>query len=100
MTGEISLQVWCCRLAASRKVVAAAAAGLARVMLRRRVTGATSMKSPQGAREVLQFVWLERVDDAIAEALEEVASWPWLRNDLTSETILDRLPGFGLGCIG
>ena len=25
---------------------------------------------PQGARDKLQFVWLERVDDAIAAALE------------------------------
>jgi len=38
---------------------------------------------PQGAREKLQFVWLERVDDAIAEALEEsspaavAAQWRW-----------------------
>jgi len=41
---------------------------------------------PQGAREKLQFVWLERVDDAIAEALEESRPRPWLRNDS-----LDRL---------
>jgi ATP-dependent Lon protease len=26
---------------------------------------------PQGARDRLEFVWLERVDDAIAGALEE-----------------------------
>lgn len=25
---------------------------------------------PKGARESLQFIWLERVDDAVAEALE------------------------------
>jgi ATP-dependent Lon protease len=25
---------------------------------------------PQGARDKLEFVWLERVDDAIAEAFE------------------------------
>ena len=31
---------------------------------------------PQGAREKLQFVWLERVDDAIAEALEESSPRP------------------------
>jgi ATP-dependent Lon protease len=26
---------------------------------------------PQGARDKLEFIWLDRVDDAIAEALEE-----------------------------
>jgi len=26
---------------------------------------------PQGARDKLKFVWLEHVDDAVAEALEE-----------------------------
>jgi ATP-dependent Lon protease len=26
---------------------------------------------PQGARDKLEFIWLERVDDAIAAALEE-----------------------------
>jgi ATP-dependent Lon protease len=26
---------------------------------------------PQGARDRLEFIWLERVDDAIAAALEE-----------------------------
>ena len=31
---------------------------------------------PQGAREKLQFVWLERVDVAIAEALEESSPRP------------------------
>jgi ATP-dependent Lon protease len=52
------------------KVVAAAAAGLSRVMLPAR-NRRDFDDIPQGARDKLKFVWLERVDDAIAEVLEE-----------------------------
>jgi ATP-dependent Lon protease len=52
------------------KVVAAAAAGLTRVMLPAR-NRRDFDDIPQGARDKLKFVWLERVDDAIAEVLEE-----------------------------
>jgi ATP-dependent Lon protease len=52
------------------KVVAAAAAGLSRVMLPAR-NRRDFDEIPQGARDKLKFVWLERVDDAIAEVLEE-----------------------------
>ena len=51
------------------KVVAAAAAGLTRVLLPAR-NRRDFDDIPLGARNRLEFVWLERVDDAIAEALE------------------------------
>jgi len=71
MTGEISLRGLVLPVGGIKeKVVAAAAAGLTRVMLPAR-NRRDFEEIPQGAREKLQFVWLERVDEAIAEALEE-----------------------------
>ena len=71
MTGEISLRGLVLPVGGIKeKVVAAAAAGLTRVMLPAR-NRRDFDEIPQGAREKLQFVWLERVDDAIAEALEQ-----------------------------
>jgi ATP-dependent Lon protease len=71
MTGEISLRGLVLPVGGIKeKVVAAAAAGLTRVMLPAR-NRRDFDEIPQGAREMLQFVWLERVDDAIAAALEE-----------------------------
>ncbi len=71
MTGEISLRGLVLPVGGIKeKVVAAAAAGLTRVMLPAR-NRRDFDEIPQGPREKLQFVWLERVDDAIAEALEE-----------------------------
>ncbi len=71
MTGEISLRGLVLPVGGIKeKVVAAAAAGLTRVMLPAR-NRRDFDEIPQGAREKLQFVWLERVDDAIAEVLEE-----------------------------
>src|SRR5262249_1181658 len=52
------------------KVVAAAAAGLTRVMLPAR-NRRDYDDIPQGAREKLEFIWLEQVDDAVANALAE-----------------------------
>jgi len=73
MTGEISLRGLVLPVGGIKeKVVAAAAAGLTRVMLPAR-NRRDFDEIPQGARDKLQFVWLERVDDAIAEALEEAA---------------------------
>jgi ATP-dependent Lon protease len=46
------------------KVVAAAAAGLKRVMLPAR-NRRDFDDIPRGAREQLEFIWLERVDDAV-----------------------------------
>ena len=70
MTGEISLRGLVLPVGGIKeKVVAAARAGLTRVML-----PARNRKDyddiPEEARKVLEFVWLERVDDAVAAALE------------------------------
>ncbi len=71
MTGEISLRGLVLPVGGIKeKVVAAAAAGLTRVMLPAR-NRRDFDDIPQGARDKLEFIWLERVDDAIAEALEE-----------------------------
>ena len=71
MTGEISLRGLVLPVGGIKeKVVAAAAAGLSRVMLPAR-NRRDFDDIPQGARDKLKFVWLERVDDAIAEVLEE-----------------------------
>jgi ATP-dependent Lon protease len=74
MTGEISLRGLVLPVGGIKeKVVAAAAAGLTRVMLPAR-NRRDFDEIPQGARDRLEFVWLERVDDAIAAALEKRAS--------------------------
>ena len=71
MTGEISLRGLVLPVGGIKeKVVAAAAAGLTRVMLPAR-NRRDFDDIPQGARDKLQFIWLERVDDAVAAALEE-----------------------------
>ena len=73
MTGEISLRGLVLPVGGIKeKVVAAAAAGLTRVMLPAR-NRRDFDDIPQGARDKLEFVWLERVDDAIAAALEGTA---------------------------
>ncbi|MGY3621049.1 endopeptidase La [Bradyrhizobium sp. USDA 10063] len=70
MTGEISLRGLVLPVGGIKeKVVAAAAAGLTRVMLPAR-NRRDYDDIPQGARDKLEFIWLERVDDAIAQALE------------------------------
>ncbi|MBB3772639.1 ATP-dependent Lon protease [Angulomicrobium tetraedrale] len=70
MTGEISLRGLVLPVGGIKeKVVAAARAGLTRVMLPAR-NRRDYEDIPQDARERLDFVWLERVDDAIANALE------------------------------
>jgi ATP-dependent Lon protease len=71
MTGEISLRGLVLPVGGIKeKVVAAAAAGLTRVMLPAR-NRRDFDDIPQGAREKLEFIWLDRVDDAIARALCE-----------------------------
>jgi ATP-dependent Lon protease len=71
MTGEISLRGLVLPVGGIKeKVVAAAAAGLTRVMLPAR-NRRDFEEIPQGARDKLEFVWLERVDDAVLAALEE-----------------------------
>jgi ATP-dependent Lon protease len=71
MTGEISLRGLVLPVGGIKeKVVAAAAAGLTRVMLPAR-NRRDYDEIPLGARNKLEFIWLERVDDAIAAVLEE-----------------------------
>jgi ATP-dependent Lon protease len=71
MTGEISLRGLVLPVGGIKeKVVAAAAAGLTRVMLPAR-NRRDFDEIPQGARDKLEFIWLERVDDAVAAAFEE-----------------------------
>ncbi|MGY8682254.1 endopeptidase La [Bradyrhizobium sp. UFLA05-153] len=70
MTGEISLRGLVLPVGGIKeKVVAAAAAGLKRVMLPAR-NKRDFDDIPKGARESLEFIWLERVDEAVAEALD------------------------------
>ncbi len=74
MTGEISLRGLVLPVGGIKeKVVAAARAGLKRVML-----PARNRKDfddiPEEARKALEFVWLERVDDAVDAALEPAAA--------------------------
>jgi len=69
MTGEISLRGLVLPVGGIKeKVVAAAAAGLTRVMLPAR-NRRDFDDIPQGAREKLEFIWLENVDEAVANAL-------------------------------
>jgi ATP-dependent Lon protease len=71
MTGEISLRGLVLPVGGIKeKVVAAAAAGLTRVMLPAR-NRRDFEEIPKSAREKLEFIWLEQVDDAIANALAE-----------------------------
>jgi ATP-dependent Lon protease len=70
MTGEISLRGLVLPVGGIKeKVVAAAAAGLTRVMLPAR-NRRDFDEIPQGARDKLEFIWLEKVDDAVAAAFE------------------------------
>ncbi len=73
MTGEISLRGLVLPVGGIKeKVVAAAAAGLTRVMLPAR-NRRDFEDIPQEARDKLEFVWLEKVSDAIAAGLEPAA---------------------------
>ncbi len=70
MTGEISLRGLVLPVGGIKeKMVAAARAGIKRVLL-----PARNRKDyddiPEEARKQLEFVWLERVDDAVEAALE------------------------------
>src|SRR6202044_111226 len=74
MTGEISLRGLVRPVGGIKeKVIAAAAAGITRVMLPAR-NRRDFDEIPLGARNKLEFIWLERVDDAIAAALEAKAA--------------------------
>jgi len=69
MTGEISLRGLVLPVGGIKeKVVAAAAAGITRVMLPAR-NRRDYDDIPEEVRKTLEFVWLEKVDDAVAQAL-------------------------------
>jgi ATP-dependent Lon protease len=70
MTGEISLRGLVLPVGGIKeKVIAAARAGLTRVMLPARNRNDYE-DIPESAREQLEFIWLENVDDAIKAGLE------------------------------
>ena len=70
MTGEISLRGLVLPVGGIKeKVVAAARAGLKRVMLPAR-NRRDYEEIPEDARARLEFVWLETVDQAVENALE------------------------------
>ncbi|WP_349262541.1 endopeptidase La [Geminicoccus sp.] len=70
MTGEISLRGLVLPVGGIKeKVVAAARAGLTRVMLPAR-NRRDFDDIPKDARDRLEFIWLEKVDDAVAAAIE------------------------------
>jgi ATP-dependent Lon protease len=70
MTGEISLRGLVLPVGGIKeKVVAAAAAGIKRVLLPAR-NKRDYDEIPDDVRKQLEFVWLERVDDAVAQALQ------------------------------
>src|SRR5260370_25754141 len=69
MTGEISLRGLVLPVGGIKeKVVAAAAAGIKRVMLPAR-NKRDYDDIPEEVRKALEFVWLEKVDDAVAAGL-------------------------------
>ncbi|WP_349236666.1 MULTISPECIES: endopeptidase La [unclassified Devosia] len=74
MTGEISLRGLVLPVGGIKeKVVAAAAAGIKRVLLPAR-NRRDYEDIPQDVRERLEFVWLENIDQAVAAALEPAES--------------------------
>ena len=76
MTGEISLRGLVLPVGGIKeKVVAAAGAGLKRVMLPAR-NKRDYDEIPEEARNQLEFIWLERVEEAAAAALEAPGAVP------------------------
>jgi ATP-dependent Lon protease len=74
MTGEISLRGLVLPVGGIKeKVVAAHRAGIRRVMLPAR-NKKDFEDIPEEARRELEFIWLERVDDAVANGLESMRS--------------------------
>jgi ATP-dependent Lon protease len=74
MTGEISLRGLVLPVGGIKeKVVAAAAAGITRVMLPAR-NRRDYDDIPEEVRNSLEFIWLERVEDAVAQALQPLGS--------------------------
>jgi ATP-dependent Lon protease len=76
MTGEISLRGLVLPVGGIKeKVIAAHAAGLKRVMLPAR-NKRDFDDIPEEVRNALEFVWLERVEEAVAAALEKKVAAP------------------------
>ncbi len=74
MTGEISLRGLVLPVGGIKeKVIAAARAGLKRVMLPAR-NRKDYEEIPQEAREQIEFIWLDRLEEAAAAALEPTSS--------------------------
>ena len=74
MTGEISLRGLVLPVGGIKeKVVAASAAGITRVMLPAR-NKRDYEDIPEEVRKSLEFIWLDRVDDAVAAALQTDAA--------------------------
>jgi ATP-dependent Lon protease len=72
MTGEISLRGLVLPVGGIKeKVIAAARAGIKIVMLPAR-NKRDFEEIPEGVREQLRFIWLEKVDDALINAMEEL----------------------------
>jgi ATP-dependent Lon protease len=73
MTGEISLRGLVLPVGGIKeKVVAASAAGITRVMLPAR-NRRDYDEIPEEVRNKLEFIWLERVEEAVAQALQPAA---------------------------
>ena len=74
MTGEVSLRGLVLPVGGIKeKVVAAARAGLTRVMLPAR-NRRDYEDIPEQAKKQLEFVWLERIEEAVAAALDPAGS--------------------------
>jgi ATP-dependent Lon protease len=88
MTGEISLRGLVLPVGGIKeKVIAAHAAGLKRVMLPAR-NRRDFDDIPEEVRRDLEFVWLERVEEAVAAALEsKIASPAAAPGDLATEAL-------------
>jgi ATP-dependent Lon protease len=70
MTGEISLRGLVLPVGGIKeKVIAAHAAGIKRIMLPQR-NRKDFDEIPEEVRRQVEFIWLERIDDAVASALE------------------------------
>ncbi|SDC44173.1 ATP-dependent Lon protease [Sphingomonas sp. YR710] len=76
MTGEISLRGLVLPVGGIKeKVIAAAAAGITRVMLPAR-NRRDYDDIPESTRKLLEFIWLEKVEDAMAAGLEDAPAKP------------------------